>query len=340
MTDTSGAARAALDTLPGLVWSPWTEEDLPDVSAMLTAVEAVDSPSERHSLAELQEDFASATYDLARDCLLARGSAGDVVAIARSICADGDVTARRALLAGAVRPDRRGLGIGRAIMAWQLAHARAWFTNGRTPEHELLRLRVFSDSKATAEHRLAERCGLTQARFYAELTLRLPAEPVADRHVDGIELRPWREATSVATLAVRNAAFADSWGSVETTEDRWLERQQATSFRPDWSFVAVDRETGQVVALLMSSAYEQDWEPQGFTSGYIDLLGTLRDYRGRGLASALITQAMRTFQQAGLDAAEIGVDSENESGAFGLYTSLGFEQTSGTVQFMREESST
>lgn len=338
MTPALADARTRLDNLPDLTWSPWTAEDLKDVSTLLTSVEATDQPSERHSLEELEEDFGSQTYDLGRDCLLARDRAGEVVAIARAICTDSDVAVRRALLAGAVRPDRRGEGIGRVVMAWQVAHARAWFNEHQRPEHETLRLSVFADSQAQAEHRLAERFGLAKARFFAELTLRLPDEAIEPPEVPGIELRPWRVASPESTLAVRNAAFRDHWGSVDRPLTGWLEQQRATSFRPDWSFVAVDPTSDEVVAFLMSSAYEQDWEPQGYTSGYVDLLGTLRDYRGRGIASALITAAMRAFQQAGMDAAEIGVDSESETGAFDLYTSMGFAQTSGTVQLITEES--
>lgn len=329
--------RRALDVLPGLAWSHWTADDLTDISALLRAVEAADDPSERHSLAELQADFASQTYDMARDCLLARERGGEVVAVGRSICNDTDQAVRRALLMGAVRPDHRGQGVGRAVLAWEIEHARAWFRERYQPEHDLLRISVYADSKAEREHRLAERLGLEKVRFYAELTLRLTSTPVPVPNLPGVEIRPWDSATPEATLAVRNASFRDHWGSVERQLDGWLEQQRAAAFRPAWSHVAVDTASGEVVSFLMSCAYEQDWEPQGYTSGYIELLGTLREHRGRGIGRALISRAMRSYQDAGMDAAEIGVDSQNESGAFGLYTGLGFRETSGTVQLMREE---
>jgi hypothetical protein len=47
---------------------------------------------------------------------------------------------------------------------------------------------------------------------------------------------------------------------------------------------------------------------------------------------------MRAFLEEGMEAAQIGVDAENPTGAFGLYTGLGFAETSGLVQLMREES--
>lgn len=320
--------------IDGVGWAPWTADDLSEISAMLSAVEAHDQPSERHSAAELEEDFASTSYDLVRDCRVGRDPSGEVVAIARSICTDSDVAVRRALLMGAVRPDRRGRGIGRAVMAWQLAHAREWYAANLTDEHGPLRLSVFADSKAAAEHALAERFGLRKARYFAELTRHLD-EPVTVPEVQGIRIVPFGSVPAEQTLAVRNAAFRDHWGSVERPLAGWLEQLRGSAFRPEWSFAAVDGET--VVGFLIGVAYEQDWAPQGYRSGYIELLGTLADYRGRGIATALIGSAMAAFQRDRMEAAEIGVDSESQTGAAGLYASLGFVETSATVQLMVEE---
>lgn len=325
----------APDPIHGISWTPWTAADLREISGLLTAVEAHDNPSERHSLAELEEDFGSAVYDLGRDCRVGREPSGQVVAVARCICTDSDVTVRRALLAGAVAPDRRGRGIGRAVMAWQVAHARAWYAEHLTEAHGPLRLSVYSDSLAAGEQRLAERFGLRRARYYAELTRRLTG-PVDVPTVPGIELVPLLRVTPAESLAVRNAAFRDHWGSVDRPLAGWQEQLESASFRPQWSFAAVTAD-GTVVGFLIGCAYEQDWEPQGYRSGYIDLLGTLADYRGRGIATALIAAAMAAFERDGMVAAEIGVDSESETGAAGLYASLGFAETSATIQLMAEE---
>lgn len=332
------AERHALDAIPGLRWAAWSAEDLPGISRMLTEIERVDEPSERHSLDELREDFDSETYHMERDCLLARDEEGEVVAIARALCTDHDREVRRVVLAGAVRPDWRGRGVGRAIMAWQVAHARQWYAAHLRPEHGPLRLSVFSDSRNSVEHRLAERFGLPRTRYFAELTRHFGEGEAIEVPVPvGLEIRPWWMSTPEETLAVRNACFRDHWGSVERPMHSWLESLRAKAFRPDWSFVVVDVSTGAIVGFLMSCAYEQDWEPQGYRAGYIDLLGTVREHRGRGIATALIRSAMRAYVDDGMDAAEIGVDAENPTGAFGLYTGLGFVETSGTVQFMREE---
>ena len=49
----------------------------------------------------------------------------------------------------------------------------------------------------------------------------------------------------------------------------------------------------------------------GRKDGWIDQLGTLTQWRGRGLVSQLIVASLNAFAVDGLDARAIGVDSEN-----------------------------
>jgi ribosomal protein S18 acetylase RimI-like enzyme len=91
-----------------------------------------------------------------------------------------------------------------------------------------------------------------------------------------------------------------------------------------------------VAGYIHVGKYEHDWEVAGYSSGYIELLGVRRDYRGQKIALALITEAMRLLHENGIEYAELDVDSENPSGAFGIYTNLGFEVTTGSRMFSLE----
>ena len=42
------------------------------------------------------------------------------------------------------------------------------------------------------------------------------------------------------------------------------------------------------------------------------------------MAKALLVRSLRLLKEAGMDEAELGVDSENDSSAFGLYKRLGY----------------
>ena len=82
-----------------------------------------------------------------------------------------------------------------------------------------------------------------------------------------------------------------------------------------------------MVASASASVNEDDWEAQGYSSVYIDLIGVTRDQRGRRLAPAVITALLRSARAAGLDKAVLDVDTESPTGANSLYGRLGFEPT-------------
>ena len=58
--------------------------------------------------------------------------------------------------------------------------------------------------------------------------------------------------------------------------------------------------------------------------GYTEHVFVRRPWRGRGLAKALLVRGLRLLKEAGMDEAELGVDSENDSGAHGFYQRLGY----------------
>ena len=117
----------------------------------------------------------------------------------------------------------------------------------------------------------------------------------------------------------------------------WDEVVGSRAFRPDWSVLALDETTATVVGAALNCAYEQDWQATGIREGYTDQLAVAHTHRGRGIASALLAESMRRFAASGMDAAALGVDAANPSGALRLYEGLGYRQTASTCvhQFMR-----
>jgi ribosomal protein S18 acetylase RimI-like enzyme len=99
------------------------------------------------------------------------------------------------------------------------------------------------------------------------------------------------------------------------------------------SWVVYDGDTP--VAYMQCSKYPHDWEDRGRTEAWIDGIGTIRSHRGRGVASALITMAMRSFRDDALEFAVLGVDSENPTGANRIYERLGFVPEKRMVAFRK-----
>ena len=63
----------------------------------------------------------------------------------------------------------------------------------------------------------------------------------------------------------------------------------------------------------------------GRKRGWLDGVFVRRPWRRRGLASALVARALVRLREAGMEEAMLGVDSENPSGALGLYERAGFQ---------------
>lgn len=63
----------------------------------------------------------------------------------------------------------------------------------------------------------------------------------------------------------------------------------------------------------------------GRRDGWTNLMGTLEPYRGRGIASVLMTHALTAFAAEGLTHAALNVDADSPTGAGRLYRRLGFE---------------
>jgi ribosomal protein S18 acetylase RimI-like enzyme len=128
-------------------------------------------------------------------------------------------------------------------------------------------------------------------------------------------------------LAAHNAAFVDHPNFTPWSEAMW--RQWVTgsrNFRPDLSVVLVERDRpDHVVSYLQSNEYDAYQEKTGRREAFVAKVGTRREHRGRGLAGLLLRHVLREYHAAGYDEAALDVDSENPTGALGIYRRAGFE---------------
>lgn len=321
---------------PELSWRPWHPDDLPAIHALMMAAEAADDRGERTSLAELGEFLGSTRCDPHRDTVAAFAADGSCRAAGRVRLSPSAGEVHNSWLAGMVHPQARGRGLGRAILAWEIAQVSDHHRATRTAEHGPLRLRIYSPEHLADERALAARFGLTPMRRFIEME-----RPLTDDEDHTAAMPPdlrivaWDEDVAQQARVVINTAFRDHFGSTDMSQDTWSEELQSSTFRPQWSFGIVDAAAG-VVAVIVCAAYEQDWEAHGYRTGYIDTLATLRSHRRRGLATALIRRSMAAFRDSGLPMAGIGVDVDSSTGALRLYESLGFVPTQATLLLARD----
>jgi GNAT superfamily N-acetyltransferase len=84
---------------------------------------------------------------------------------------------------------------------------------------------------------------------------------------------------------------------------------------------------GQVVGVSLNAHFPEDEELLGRRDGWVESLGVVKEWRRKGMATALLKASFNAFLDAGFTHAALGVDTENPTDALKLYTGLGFEPT-------------
>jgi ribosomal protein S18 acetylase RimI-like enzyme len=319
----------------GIAWRAATADDIDAILDLEAAVGAADHPRYVSSREDIAENFERSHIDPQRDTIVATED-GELVAWGVAELGAGQDTLVNVHLFGGVRPSHRGRGLGRRLLSWQEARGLQQLASSDKALPGWLS--IYLDDQAASARGLVERRGYAPARWFLELTRDL-GEPVGMRPVaEGVRVVPYTEDLWEATRAARNDSFRDHWGSQSVNEERWLAFSRRKGSRPQWCSIALGQDENggwDVVAFVIAHANEHDWPLQGFTSAYVDLVGTRRDWRGRGLASALLTATLRAVAADGIQKVLLDVDSDSPTGALGLYTGLGFTETARTVSYTK-----
>lgn len=280
-------------------------------------------------LDELREEIDDVHVVLATDVRLAL-LAGELAGFAYTMYLPSAVRHERCYLWGEVDPVHRGLGVGRALIGWAFERAAEQLRGSGNCVPKFIRVNRLDHIESV--HRLYRRMGFKPVRYFDDLLRPLDDLPVPEKPA-GATIAPWPEGRDEEILAVSDAAFADHFGSTPITPDRWHQMLRGYGTRLDLSFVATDDASGDIVSYCLCTRYESDDAVIGRKDGWIDQLGTLAPWRGRGLASQLIVASLHAFAADGLTHASIGVDSDSPTGAARLYRQLGFEPLQRAIDY-------
>lgn len=310
-----GAGRSGPD---GIVLRPLVPGDVAAVHAVVRASERHDRVPIVTTLELLEAELTLHPVDPPTDARVAVID-GEVVGHIVAYHLPSDVREERSYLFGGVHPDHRRRGIGTALMKWGIARATGQLrSSGRSlPRY----IRVDRLDHITDAHDLYRSLGMATVRFHEELLRPLTDLP----HVavpEGVRLVPWDPRRSEEIRVMKNLAFEDHWGSTPTSVESWHELTEGPGARLDLSTLAVTAD--RVVGMCLVHRYPDDDELLGRRDAWIDKLATLREWRARGIASALVAHSLHRFRDDGLTHASIGVDSANPTGAARLYRALGF----------------
>jgi len=322
----------ALPVSVGYEWRPARRDDLDAMMDCARAIDLADHPNYMTPREEVEEEFEHSYVDPATDSLVAITPEGRIDAWGFATLSPSQDTLVRAILFGGVRPDARGRGLGRQLIAWQEGRGRQHLASS---SKELPGwIMSFAETRQPSSISTLQHAGFEIARYYLELR-RDVSDPVSGRSLaEGLSLAEWTPERDVAVREARNDAFRDHWGSQSADEEQWRSFATSSLIRRDLSVLAIDA-AGDVAGFVLTSVNPDDWPGQGFSSGYIDLVGVRRAWRGKGVAPSLLSSALERIRDAGLDKAVLDVDAENPSGALGLYEGVGFVESNRSVNLLK-----
>jgi mycothiol synthase len=304
----------------GLSARPLTGDDVDAVAALLDAAEPVDDTGKHFAPDDLADWWVSDLVDLSRDGIAVRDGDGGLAGFATAIAPPTFRDVFGVYLEGRVHPARRGRGVGRALLGWQLGRGAELHAE-RHPEVPA-RLSVAVPQTMPSLEALVRREGLIADRWYRQMErplTDLPDVPVPP----GVRLAPFGWDRDDDVRRAHNAAFTQHHGSSERDQASWqLLFTGQRAFRPDLSMLALADDAVAGYALVY--VYEADTRATGIRQAHFGQIGTLPQYRGRGLASAAVAASLRAAADADCQAAGLQVDSDNVTGAARLYERLGF----------------
>jgi mycothiol synthase len=256
-------------------------------------------------LDDLLTDWHMPGFDLARDSV---------------VVADGDrIVAYASFVRGDyvdvyVHPDYRNAGIGKALLEWSERRALE-----RTPPGQQIRVGQVITTGSTGARRLLEKRGYEPVRTYWRMTMPLADSPPAPAWPEGVVVRTFdQERDTRAVYALVQDAFQDNERHTAESFEEWqafmIDRD---AFEPGLWFIAESR--GEIVGCVLCPNYEDE--------GWIRQLAVSRDWRRRGLGTALLRQAMSEFHRRGRRELGLVVDSWNRTGAKELYERAGMKVT-------------
>jgi mycothiol synthase len=289
-----------------IAWRPLQPADLAAITALTLACLAVDGGLPLAANADFIEGrYLSAP---AHATIGAFDRSGRLVACTAAQLAEAPEE-YRSLIVGQVHPAYRRRGLGTFLIRWGMRQARMLLESCPTDRSQVLCIATESLTEASAE--LYARYGFTQ-QFGETVMRRSLSTPLPDRPLPhDITIEIWTPALAEQFFEAYQASFRDRPGFPGWNSKQWIEWVAGDeTFLPELSLLAC-----------------REGEPIGFIvccEEWIVQVGVRPEERGRGIASALVVEALRRFRATDGERVLLDVNINNPT-AERVYTRLGFE---------------
>lgn len=219
-------------------------------------------------------------------------------------------------------PEWRGKGIREAMLKW--CETRIKQVSRLHPDDARKDIFVFIMETEKEWAKILESNNYKIIRYGFQM-VRPDLENIPDCPLpEGLEIRPVKPEHYRKIWEADQEAAKDGWLQLKEEEEWYQVWLTHRLFRPDLWQVAWD---GDRVAGAVQNFFDpQENAEFGRKRGWTENIHVGREWRGRGLAQALIARSFQVLKDNGMEEAALGVDAENPTGALHLYKKMGFKE--------------
>lgn len=317
--------------VPGLVFRHWRgPEDLPGMAAANQLARDDAGVEEVINVAQMTSFYSHLTNcDLDRDLVVVELD-GRTIGYVRVEWRDLTNGTRQFFSLCVLDPARRRRGIGQAMLSWserRLAEIAADVPADRPGQ-------LFGSTYSTdvAGRALLEKNGWTAvARGYEMVRSNL--DDVQEIHLpDGLTVRAVTETDRRKVWEAAREAFRDERDEAEWNEEDWARFPEEL---PDTSLWVIGFDGDEVAGGVLNSIDTDANAHHGRARGALSSVWTGARWRRHGVAKALIARSLVLLRDRGMTSAYLGVDGANPNQAMTLYSGMGFEVATSTIDWRK-----
>jgi mycothiol synthase len=235
-------------------------------------------------------------------------------------------------LGGGVHPEYRGQGLGLKLRG--LMEARAREQVAKAPPEARVSLNSGCVSTNEGARQMFIKTGLTYIRSFWRMRIDFDGPPPAAQLPEGFSFRthvPGQDDV-IAYEAFRDA-FKDHWGTPPIAYEMFKsDMYEGPDYDPSLFFYAIDDSNGRIAGFSMCFP-KVDEDPD---MAWVGDLGVRREYRRKGIATAMLNHSFGEFYRRGKLRAGLGVDAQSLTGATKLYESVGMRPDREWQRFEKE----